>query len=144
MTTATKAPSRAISCLFAPVDAASLGAFRTQEGRSATQIVGNVGRDENGNAIVGVVGDTEPTFRMGFANTFSAAGFRLYTLVDWLQGSSVVNLTPTASCIAFAIAGETLNVPLSPTPFAPKGPPRSPASTITFSIGGMSKKPGIL
>src|SRR5258707_15802099 len=30
--------------------------------------------------------------------------------------------TPTASSIALAIAGATVNAPVSPTPFAPKGP----------------------
>src|SRR5688572_21038237 len=44
------------------------------------------------------------------------------------NGSEVMR-TPIASCTAFAIAGETPNVAVSPTPFAPKGPVRCSATT---------------
>ncbi|WP_224240251.1 SusC/RagA family TonB-linked outer membrane protein [Hyalangium gracile] len=70
----------------------SLGAFRIQEGQSATQIVGNV-KDADGNVVERKVGDTEPDFRMGFANTLRYNSFSLSFLVDWQQGSDVVNLT---------------------------------------------------
>src|SRR5580692_7314614 len=52
--------------------------------------------------------------------------------------------TPTASWMALAIAGDTPNVPDSPSPLAPNGPDCCSASTKTFSIGGMSRMPGIL
>ena len=53
--------------------------------------------------------------------------------------------TPTASWIAFAIAAETPNVPVSPTPFAPNGPLSWRASTMSFTkTGGTSRMPGIL
>ncbi len=75
-----------------------LGAFRIEEGRSASQIVGNVGTDENGNPIIGQVGDGAPDFRMGFLNTFryeteDYGAVTLSFLLDWQQGSEVVNLT---------------------------------------------------
>ncbi|MBZ4420021.1 SusC/RagA family TonB-linked outer membrane protein [Myxococcus sp. RHSTA-1-4] len=70
-----------------------LGAFRIEEGSSATQIVGNVGRDENGNFIVKKIGDTEPDFVMGFANTLKYQDLSLSFLWHWQQGSDVINLT---------------------------------------------------
>ena len=76
----------------------ALGGFRIEPGRSASQIVGNTGVDENGNITTGQVGDGAPDFRMGFLNTFrydtdSAGSFTLSFLLDWQQGSEVVNLT---------------------------------------------------
>ncbi len=65
----------------------SVGAFRIEEGASATQIYGNIG-DE-----VGKVGDTEPDFRAGIHTSFEFLGFELAALLDWQQGGSVINLT---------------------------------------------------
>ncbi|MDY7226256.1 SusC/RagA family TonB-linked outer membrane protein [Hyalangium rubrum] len=74
-----------------------LGAFRIQEGRSVTQIVGNVGlkdpNDPNSCCVEQKIGDTEPDFRMGFSNSFRYKGFSLSFLVDWQQGSDIINLT---------------------------------------------------
>lgn len=70
----------------------SVGAFRIEEGASATQIVGNV-PDGMGGSTVGKVGDTEPDFRAGIHSSLSWGGLRLATLVDWQQGGSVINLT---------------------------------------------------
>src|SRR5579862_4213915 len=65
-------------------------------------------------------------------------------IVSGLIGNEV-SLTPIASSIALAIAGETPKVALSPTPLAPKGPPCSTAATASFSITrGRDRKPGIL
>lgn len=50
-------------------------------------------RDENGSPIVEKIGDINPDFRMGFANTFGYKGFSLYTLFDWKKGGDVYNLT---------------------------------------------------
>jgi TonB-linked SusC/RagA family outer membrane protein len=73
---------------------ASLGAFRIEEGASATQIVGNSGLDENGNCCAVVkLGDTEPDFRIGFFQSFSWKGLGLSVFADWQQGSQVINLT---------------------------------------------------
>src|ERR1700689_3300187 len=52
--------------------------------------------------------------------------------------------TPTASWMAWAIAGETPKVPDSTSPLAPNGPECCSASTNTFCIGGISRMPGIL
>src|SRR5438105_10329615 len=61
-----------------------------------------------------------------------------------LSGSSVMR-TPIASCTALAIAGDTPNVAVSPTPFAPKGPVRCSATTASLTISvGRSRSPGIL
>lgn len=49
--------------------------------------------DENGNPIVQKIGDINPDFRMGFAQTLAYKGFRLYALVDWKKGGDIYNLT---------------------------------------------------
>src|SRR5271156_3057733 len=52
-------------------------------------------------------------------------------------GNSMMR-TPMASWIALAIAGDTPNVPDSPSPLAPNGPVCCSAVTSSLSIGGMS------
>ncbi|MEZ4361819.1 MAG: SusC/RagA family TonB-linked outer membrane protein [Kofleriaceae bacterium] len=68
----------------------ALGVIRVQEGKSVTQIVTN---DIDGDGELDVVGDAEPDFRIGFSNNFTFGDFGLSTLLDWQQGSDVVNLT---------------------------------------------------
>jgi TonB-linked SusC/RagA family outer membrane protein len=70
----------------------SLGAFRIEEGASATQIVGRV-PDGNGGTVVKKIGDIEPDFRMGFANTLKYQDFTFSFLLDWQKGSDIINLT---------------------------------------------------
>lgn len=71
-----------------------LGAFRIEEGASATQIVGNHGLLPDGTCcVIEKLGDAEPTFRMSFANNFQWNQLGLTTLWDWQQGSEVINLT---------------------------------------------------
>jgi hypothetical protein len=72
----------------------SLGAFRIQEGASATQIVGNNGFEADGvTPKVEKLGDAEPDFRVGFINDFKYGPFTLATNLDWQQGSQIINLT---------------------------------------------------
>jgi len=72
----------------------SLGAFRIEQGASATQIVGNDGLNPDGSCcVVRQIGDVEPDFRMAFVNRLYSHGFTLYVLIDWQQGSNVMNLT---------------------------------------------------
>ena len=66
-----------------------LGAFRIEKGKSATQIVGTI--DSEG--TIAVVGNGEPDFRVGWANNFKYKNYGLATLIDWQQGSSIINLT---------------------------------------------------
>ncbi len=61
----------------------SLGAFRIEEGKSATQIVGSEG----------VVGDATPDFQMSFSSDLDAGPITFGMLWDWKQGGDVVNLT---------------------------------------------------
>jgi TonB-linked SusC/RagA family outer membrane protein len=65
-----------------------LGVFRIEEGKSATQIVAPAGE-----AGIIAVGDGEPDFRVGWANNFTFKQFGLTSLIDWQQGSDIVNLT---------------------------------------------------
>jgi TonB-linked SusC/RagA family outer membrane protein len=66
-----------------------LGAFRIEQGKSATQIVAQI--DKQG--TVAVVGDGEPDFRVGWTNTVTVGDFTLGALIDWQHGSDIVNLT---------------------------------------------------
>jgi outer membrane receptor protein involved in Fe transport len=68
---------------------AGLGAYRIQEGKSATQIISSVDADGN----VAVVGDGEPDFRVGWSNIVNVGDFSFSALLDWQQGSKVINLT---------------------------------------------------
>jgi TonB-dependent starch-binding outer membrane protein SusC len=61
----------------------TLGAFRIEEGKSATQIVGREG----------VVGDANPDFQMSFSSDLDFKRLTLGFLWDWKQGGDVVNLT---------------------------------------------------
>jgi hypothetical protein len=70
----------------------SIGAFRIEEGASATQIVGN-DTLPNGSITVVKIGDATPDFRMAFSNDFTYGRWNLHTLLDWQYGSSVLNLT---------------------------------------------------
>ena len=68
---------------------AGLGAFRIEEGKSATQIVSDV----DGDGEFDVIGDGEPDFRVGWSNEVKVSDFGFFTLVDWQQGSEIINLT---------------------------------------------------
>jgi len=63
--------------------ATSLGAFRIEQGKSVTQIVGTEG----------VVGNSEPDFQMTFSNDLSWRQWNLGFLWDWKKGGDVINLT---------------------------------------------------
>ena len=65
-----------------------LGAFRIEEGQSATQIVGNTEAGETA-----VLGDAAPDFQMSFSNEISFGSFRIYGLLDWKKGGDILNLT---------------------------------------------------
>jgi TonB-linked SusC/RagA family outer membrane protein len=65
----------------------SFGAYRIEEGKSATQIVATI------DGKVTRIGDGEPDFRIGWSNNVHAGDFTLTTLVDWQHGSDIMNLT---------------------------------------------------
>jgi TonB-linked SusC/RagA family outer membrane protein len=67
-----------------------LGAFRIEQGKSATQIVSTIDPTPN---KVAVVGNGEPDFRVGWSNVVTAGDFTFSALIDWQHGSDVVNLT---------------------------------------------------
>jgi len=70
----------------------SIGAFRIEEGASATQIVGN-DTLPNGSIVVRKIGDANPDFRMSFTNDLTYKNWNLHFLLDWQQGSDILNLT---------------------------------------------------
>jgi len=74
-----------------------LGAFRVQQGQSASQIVGTV--PESSATFVGTtvkqIGDANPDFQMSFSSDLTWKRFTLGFLFDWKHGGDVINLTET-------------------------------------------------
>jgi TonB-dependent starch-binding outer membrane protein SusC len=72
----------------------SLGSFRIEKDKSATQIVGNHGLKADGTCCeVAKLGDGEPDFRITFFQGFTFGPFGASALLDWQKGSDVINLT---------------------------------------------------
>ena len=71
---------------------ASLGAFRIEQGASATQIVGNDTLPD-GSVVVRKIGDATPDFRMSFTNDLTIRRWNLHFLLDWQQGGNILNFT---------------------------------------------------
>jgi TonB-linked SusC/RagA family outer membrane protein len=67
----------------------NLGAYRIEKGHSATEIVSTV----DGDGTLKVAGNGEPDFRVGWLNVVTAGDFGFSALLDWQQGSKIVNLT---------------------------------------------------
>lgn len=61
----------------------SLGAFRIEQGKSTTQMVGTEG----------VVGNSEPKFQMSFSNDMTWKSWSFGFLWDWKKGGDIINLT---------------------------------------------------
>lgn len=70
----------------------ALGSFQFEQGASATQIVGNDSLP-NGSTVVRKIGDANPDFTMSFSNNLRFKRLRLYGLLDWQHGGSIINLT---------------------------------------------------
>lgn len=64
-----------------------LGAYRIEPGKSATQIV------MMGDGKIVAVGDSEPDFRVSWANGLSLGNLTLTAHIDWRHGSDIVNVT---------------------------------------------------
>ena len=83
--------------------AASLGQYRIQEGKSATQIVGTFNPDDcltedcsdfdpDGDGFR-VYGNAEPDFNLSWSNSISFKGLELSFLWHWKQGGDAINLS---------------------------------------------------
>jgi TonB-linked SusC/RagA family outer membrane protein len=70
----------------------SLGSFQIEKGKSATQIIG-VDTTAAGKDTVRTLSDANPDFRMSFSNDVTWKRFGLHGLVEWQEGSGVINLT---------------------------------------------------
>lgn len=68
------------------------GAFEIQQGKSPTQIIGNVTLP-NGQVVVGQVGDANPDYKVGLANTITYRRAHLYFLFSAQKGGDNINLT---------------------------------------------------
>jgi len=71
----------------------SFGSYRIREGYSPTTVFANNGRDANGALIVEAIGESEPSFQMGFQNDIKIGRLTVGSLFDWSHGGLVVNLT---------------------------------------------------
>jgi outer membrane receptor protein involved in Fe transport len=71
----------------------SFGSYRIREGYSPTTVFANNGRDANGALVVEAIGESEPSFQMGFQNDIKIGRLTVGSLFDWSHGGLVVNLT---------------------------------------------------
>ncbi len=71
---------------------ATLGTFRIEEGKSATQLVG-IGPNADPNTGLQEFGDSAPDFTVAFNNRIEYKNFELTFLWQWKQGGDNVNLT---------------------------------------------------
>ena len=62
-------------------------------GKSPSQITGEDSTARANGTDRVTLGDYEPKFTMGFSNEFNFGPVRLYGLIDWRNGGSIVNLT---------------------------------------------------
>lgn len=93
--------------------AASLGQYRIQEGKSATQIVGTFNPEDCGTPDCSdldpdgdgfrVYGDAEPDFNIAFTNSFFYKNFEFNFLIHWKEGGEGVNL----STLLYDLGGTT-------------------------------------
>ncbi len=71
-----------------------LGTIRIEQGKSATQFVGNIRIDPvSGAPVDSTIGDVNPDFKVAFTNDINWKALRLYFHWDWQQGGTIVNLT---------------------------------------------------
>lgn len=68
------------------------GSFLIEQGKSATQIVGNDTLPD-GRDTVRALGDASPSFHASFANELRFGRLGLSFLLDWQQGGTVINFT---------------------------------------------------
>jgi TonB-dependent starch-binding outer membrane protein SusC len=71
---------------------AEFGAFEIQQGKSPTQIIGNV-LQGNGSEAIQTIGDANPDFHIGLSNTLAYHHAHLYFLFNWVKGGDDINLT---------------------------------------------------
>jgi TonB-linked SusC/RagA family outer membrane protein len=71
---------------------AEFGAFEIQNGKSPTQIIGNV-LQPDGTESIGTIGDANPDYRVGFSNTLTYHSAHVYFLFNWQKGGDDINLT---------------------------------------------------
>ena len=74
----------------------SFGSYRIREGYSPTTVFANYGHDPASpiNAfIVKPIGESEPSYQMGFQNDVKVGRFTVGSLFDYSNGGLVVNLT---------------------------------------------------
>ncbi len=81
---------------FFPVQSGfgNLGRTRIEVGQPITQLVG-FDFDASGNraAVLSQMGNTNPDFRMGFVNDITWKRMTFNMVLDWQQGSDIINLT---------------------------------------------------
>ena len=76
------------------ISSPQVGAVKIEEGKSATQIIGNDTLPEPGRKVVQVViGDGNPRWTAGWSNTVTYGPFSLYGLIDHQQGGMLADGT---------------------------------------------------
>ncbi len=81
------------------------GGFFIQQGKSPTQIVGNVVEPNGSINPIGTIGDVNPDFRMGLGSNLSYHRAHLYFLFNWQHHGDDINLTE----LLYDFTGNTLD-----------------------------------
>jgi TonB-linked SusC/RagA family outer membrane protein len=85
----------------------NLGQFLIEQGKSATQIVGNVPDASPAGFSVQPIGDANPDFLWSFVGDLTVNRFSLYALAEWQHGGELVNLTE----FIYDLGGTTVDCP---------------------------------
>lgn len=89
----------------------NLGQFLIEEGKSATQIAGNVPDTSAAGFSVRQVGDANPDFLWSFVGDLTAKRFNVYALAEWQHGGNLINLTE----FIYDLGGTTVDCPTACT-----------------------------
>jgi len=89
----------------------NLGQFLIEEGKSATQIAGNVPDASAAGFSVRQVGDANPDFLWSFVGDLTAKRFNVYALAEWQHGGNLINLTE----FIYDLGGTTVDCPTACT-----------------------------
>ena len=87
----------------------NLGQFFIEEGKSATQIYGNVPDASPAGFTARQVGDANPDFLWSFVGDLTAKRFNVYALAEWQHGGDLINLTE----FIWDLGGTTVDCPVA-------------------------------
>jgi len=87
----------------------NLGQFFIEEGKSATQIIGNVPDTSAAGFSARQVGDANPDFLWSFVEDLTIKRVNVYALAEWQHGGDLINLTE----FIYDLGGTTVDCPVA-------------------------------